>query len=79
VGYVDGTHRLAPVEAVTVHDETIQLVAYPDSDAAGEAFAHGDIAGYLVVPEDYFDGDYPAFHGERRPGPDLSPLLATGL
>ncbi len=75
VGYVDQTAELAPVDAVVVDDETLDLVRYPDVDAAGQAFADGEIGAYLVIPQDYFEGGRPAFHGDSRPGSDLR----TGL
>jgi len=77
VGYVDGTGQLAPVDAVAVGDETLHLLSYPDVGAAEEAFAHGDIGGYLVIPGDYFEGVRPTFHGERSPNAWLQSGLTT--
>ncbi len=71
VGYVDETEQLALVEVVAVDDETLHLVSYAQVSAAEQAFARGDIDGYLVIPDDYFEGGRPAFHGETSPGRDL--------
>ena len=71
VGYVDETDQFAPLEAITVDDEMLHLVSYAEVGAAAQAFAGGDIDGYLVIPKDYFEGGRPAFHGERSPGRDL--------
>ncbi len=67
VGYVDQTGQLAPVVWVAVGDETLHLTSYPETDGARQALKAGDIAGYLVVPEGYFDGAQAMFYGERSP------------
>lgn len=77
VGYVDGTGQLAQVDSVTVGDETLEVMGYPDLDAADRAVAEGDIDGFLVIPEDYFEGARPAFHGESSPNARLQGGLAT--
>jgi ABC-2 type transport system permease protein len=75
IGVVDQTGQLATVESVDVGGQTLQLTAYADPAAARQAFDRGDIAGYLVIPEDYFAGGMPAFHGEKSPGA----LLQSGM
>jgi ABC-2 type transport system permease protein len=67
IGYVDQTGGLAEVESVTVGDEILELTAYGDVEAAREALVAGEIAGYLVIPQDYFDGAQATFYGERSP------------
>ncbi len=71
IGYVDQTGELAPVESVTVGDETLEFVAYQDPAAAREAFDSGEIPGYLVIPEGYVQGTTPTYYGERSPGARL--------
>jgi ABC-2 type transport system permease protein len=79
IGYVDQTGDLAPVAAVTVNGDTLQLTSFPDTDAARRALEAGDVAGYLVIPEDYVaaagPGTTPSFHGERRPNAKLQEAM----
>ncbi len=77
VGTVDQTGRLAAVESVAVGDETLHLVPYPDEDAARQALDAGDVAGYLVVPEGYFDGASTRFYGENSPNAKLEAGLTA--
>lgn len=77
IGYVDQTGRLAAVESVTVEDETLRPTLYGDVDAARRAFGKGDIVGYLVVPEDYFEGGRPLFYSERNPNARLQSAMAA--
>lgn len=77
VGYVDETGRLAPVDAVAVGDETLDLMGYRDVAAAAEALADGAVGGYLVIPEGYFEGARPTFHGDRSPNVRLQSGLTT--
>ncbi|MFO7918566.1 MAG: ABC transporter permease [Anaerolineae bacterium] len=77
IGYVDQTGRLAAVESVTVEDETLRPTLYTDIGAARQAFRDGDIVGYLVVPEDYFEGGEPLFYGERNPNARLQSAMTT--
>jgi ABC-2 type transport system permease protein len=71
IGYVDQTGQLAPVESVAVGDQTLRLASYADLDAVRQALDGGDIAGYLVIPEDYFEGGRPTFYGEESPSARL--------
>ncbi len=75
VGYVDQTGRLAPVTQVPVEDATLALTAYPDIGAAQTAFQQGEIAGYLVIPDGYFQGQPAAFYAEEEPGGKLQVAL----
>lgn len=71
VGYVDQTGQLAVVDRVQVEEETLMLTSYPSTDTAREAFTAGDIAGYLVIPPGYFDGETATFYGEEDPNVKL--------
>ncbi|MCK4470476.1 MAG: hypothetical protein KAW49_01685, partial [Anaerolineae bacterium] len=77
VGYVDQTGRLAPVTQVPIEDATLSLTAYADTGAAQTAFQQGEIAGYLVIPDDYFQGQPAAFYAEEEPGMKLEEALTT--
>jgi len=71
VGYVDRTGQLAAVARVSIEGETLTLTPYADTDAAREAFARGEIAGYLIIPTGYLDGaegGQATFYGEQEPG-----------
>jgi ABC-2 type transport system permease protein len=77
VGYVDQTGRLAPVTQVPIEDATLTLSAYADTGAAQTAFQRGEIAGYLVIPDDYFQGQPAAFYAEEEPGGKLEEALTA--
>jgi ABC-2 type transport system permease protein len=77
IGYVDQTGELATVEAVNVEDETLRPTLYTDVDAARQAFQNEDIVGYLVVPQDYFDGGKALFYGERNPAARLETAMTA--
>ena len=77
VGYVDQTDRLAPVTQVTTEDATLTLTAYADTDAAQAAFQRGEITGYLVIPDNYFQGQPAAFYAEEEPGGKLTVALTA--
>jgi ABC-2 type transport system permease protein len=76
-GYVDQTGRLAPVTQVPVEDITLTLTAYTDTGAAQTAFQRGEIAGYLVIPDDYFQGQPAAFYAEEEPDGKLEEALTA--
>lgn len=76
VGYVDQTGRLAPVTQVSIEDATLTLAAYADTSEARAAFQRGEIAGYLVIPDDYFQGQPTIFYGKEEPSERLEDALA---
>lgn len=75
LGYVDQTGQLAAVESVAVGDETLRVTPYADVDSAREALEDGAIAGYLVVPEGYFEGSRPIFYGDDSPNARLESAM----
>lgn len=75
VGYVDQTGQLAPVQEVTVEDQSLQLVAYENPEEAQVAFQQKEIAGYLVIPNGYFEGEQAQYFAEERP----SAVVSEGL
>jgi ABC-2 type transport system permease protein len=79
VGYVDQTGQLATVESVPVMDDTLDLTSYADVDAARQALMDGDIAGYLVIPQNYFEEQSatPTFYGEHSPNARLESGLTA--
>ncbi len=77
VGYVDQTGRLARVSWVSVGDASLSLTAFANADAAQAAFQRGDIAGYLVIPDGYFQGQPATFYGTEGPGEKLEDALAA--
>lgn len=77
IGYVDQTGQLAPVTQVPIEDVTLTLTAYADTGAAQTAFQRGEIAGYLVIPDDYFQGQPAAFYAEEEPGGKLEEALTA--
>jgi ABC-2 type transport system permease protein len=77
VGYVDQTGRLAPVTQVAIEDVTLTLTAYADIGAAQAAYQRGEIAGYLVIPGNYFQGQPAAFYAKEEPGGKLEEALTA--
>lgn len=75
VGYVDETGRLAPVQQVRVEDQSLQLIAYENPEEARDAFQQGEIGGYLVIPDGYFEGEQAEYFADEEP----SPVLTEGL
>lgn len=71
VGYVDQTNQLATIEQVPLDDETLELIPFADVDAARQAYVRSDIAGYLVIPSDYLDGEELIYYGEEEPSDKL--------
>lgn len=67
LGYVDETGQLASVSQVSAEDTTLSLTSYPSVDAAAAAFQRGEIAGYLLVPNDYFQGAAATFYAASEP------------
>jgi ABC-2 type transport system permease protein len=77
VGYVDQTGELARLDRVAVGDETLHAASFADVDTAQEALDSGDIAGYLVVPPGYLEGDPATFYGEKGPGAKIEAGLTA--
>ena len=77
VGYVDQTGELADVASVTVQGEAVDVRSYVGVELAREALEGGAIAGYLVVPEDYFRGGTAIFYGESSPGARMESALTV--
>ena len=53
IGYVDRTGQLA-VPQGQLEGTAVTVVVYSEPEAARTALAHGDIDGYLVIPNNYF-------------------------
>jgi len=75
VGYVDQTGQLDVPEG-QLEEIEVTLTVYPDPETARIALAEGDIDGYLLIPEDYFQKQPPRFYGREEPGPTLKEALA---
>jgi ABC-2 type transport system permease protein len=75
VGYVDQTGRLAPVAQVPIEGATLNLTAYADTSRAQAAIQQGEITGYLVIPDNYFEGQVAAFYAAEEPTAQLRDAL----
>jgi ABC-2 type transport system permease protein len=75
VGYVDETGQLVPLSEVTTEQITLNLVSYPNAQAARDALDGGEIGGYLVIPQGYFSGAMPTYYGTSQPGTQLETAL----
>lgn len=71
VGYVDRTAGLAPVEQVQVEGVALDLRAFDDAETARAAVEAEEVAGFLVVPEDYFSGGLVQYVGPESPNEQL--------
>lgn len=74
-GVVDQTQQLAPVEKVSLEDETLVLQPFETEEAAREALRSGQIGGYLVIPKGYFAEESATFYGEEAPNAFLEQAL----
>lgn len=79
LGYVDQTGRLGDITGFRTDVSTLNVTRYEAIDAARTALDQGTIAGYLVVPEGYFDGESVTFYGEERPSAALEGMLSAML
>lgn len=77
LGYVDFTGRLANVERVESEDMLLVFIAYANVAAAQQALAGEEIGGYLVIPENYFQGQAPIFYAVQEPDNSLKTALVT--
>jgi ABC-2 type transport system permease protein len=75
IGYVDQSGHLA-VPAGQIEETAVTLTVYSGPEAARTALSQGDIDGYLVIPENYFQKEPPLFYGQEEPGPVLKEALA---
>jgi ABC-2 type transport system permease protein len=55
----------------------LTLTAYADTGAAQTAFQRGEIAGYLVIPDEYFQGHPGVFYAEEEPSGKLEEALTA--
>lgn len=79
LGYVDQTGRLALPTSQALESVEIALTLYPGAEAAQAALDAGDIEGYLLVPEGYFQGEVPRVYGQESPGLGTQESLAELL
>ena len=74
IGYVDHTGELAAVETVRLEealvnlDQTLHFVAYDSMDAAEAAYLNGEIGGFLLIPDDYFEGQPVTYYSDAEAG-----------
>ncbi len=67
IGYVDQTAQMADLKEIEVEGETASLISYPTLESAKGGYQSGEVGGYLVIPEDYFEGGAPEYFGEEQP------------
>jgi ABC-2 type transport system permease protein len=76
VGYIDRTHLLTPLTRVYFEDKTLVLKPISSQEAAQNALSEGNIGGYLVIPEGYFqDQQSPVYYSQKSP----NAVLEEGL
>jgi ABC-2 type transport system permease protein len=75
IGYVDQTGRLTAVSRVSAEGATLNLTSYPSPDAARSAYQRGEITGYLVIPERYFQGEAATFFAAEEPNARIEASL----
>lgn len=75
IGYIDQTGQLANVNQVEIEYEVLSVIQFPTTEDASAAVLSGDIGGYLLVPDGYFDGEPVVYYGEEPPGEILRSVL----
>lgn len=75
VGYVDETGRLTPAADAGANFDGLDVVTLSDAEAAQAALRQHEIAGYLVIPADYFAGGRPTYYGPAEPTEQLEDAL----
>ena len=79
VGVVDRTGEWSPVGELTYDDEVYNVREYPDRNAAEEGFENGDVAGFVVLPGDYFEGGTVRYYGEEETDEKLTSALDQAI
>lgn len=67
IGYVDMTGHLVAVPRISTPDITIDLRQFASADQARSAHQIGEIDGFLLIPEDYFENYSGMFFGDEEP------------
>ncbi len=68
IGFVDETDRLIAAEQVVMDEtlldikEALLFERYANLEAAQRAYEQGEIGGYLLIPEGYFEGEAVAYY-----------------
>lgn len=74
IGVVDQTGVMAPVSEVAIEEELLDInqrlnfTPLAGEEAAQEALLEGEIGGYLLIPDGYFEGEAVAYYAEEAPG-----------
>lgn len=79
VGFVDQTGDLAPPAEVPLDGDSLQVQTFEDIEAARAANRRGAIAGFLVVPKGYLEGEPAVFYGEESPDTTTQEALSEFL
>lgn len=85
IGYVNHTDQLAPVETVSLEEDlidvqqTLDFVAYESVDAAEAAYLDGEIGGFLLIPDDYFEGQPVTYYSDEEAGTSVEEGLRLFL
>jgi ABC-2 type transport system permease protein len=73
IGVVDQTGQLAPVHEVAIEealldiDERLLFTPYPSPERAARALQVGEIGGYLLIPDGYFQGAAVSYFAAETP------------
>lgn len=79
IGYVDQTGQLMEQSQVESDGEILQLMSFEEDASAQAAFADGQINGFFLVPQDYFEGGVVRYYSEEEPGERLESAIASFL
>jgi len=60
-----------------VEQRSVPVLTFDSQEEARQAFQAGDVGGYLVVPEDYFEGGGAVFYGESSPNALVDEALTS--
>jgi ABC-2 type transport system permease protein len=85
IGYIDETGQVSPRDRLAAGQRAgdqlpadsggLDVVTLPDAEAARAALRQGEIAGYLVIPADYFTGGRPTYYAPVEPTEQLETAL----
>lgn len=79
VGFVDQTGALSPPAQVERSGDTLQVQPYASIDAARAAYERDEVAGFLVAPPGYLEGEPVVFYGDDAPNMATEEALAEVL
>jgi ABC-2 type transport system permease protein len=79
LGFVDETGRMAVLAETGPGEHISRLLPFENIEESQSALDAGQIDGFFVIPEDYFEGGRVQYHAESAPGGGLQAELAQAF